>query len=61
MNSQINQYEECKGCLLNEGHVYKRQCMFQKSNEHQNCPCNICLVKSMCKSPCEEYSEYGKD
>jgi len=54
-------YEECRGCLLNEMHPEPKQCFVQKSDQHQNCPCNICLVKSMCINLCEEYSDYGRD
>ena len=52
----------CKGCkglvpLINGGNAM--QCMFSRTHPTDfmipNCPCQICLIKPMCLSGCEEF------
>jgi hypothetical protein len=42
----------CKGCSLDI--LINVQCSFISANEEDICPCTECLVKAMCKIPCEK-------
>lgn len=43
----MNDYK-CIGCNLNE-------CSFKKLYEIDECPCQLCLVKVMCKNICKSF------
>jgi len=44
----------CGGCIDYER--YHLTC--QKDNRDGNCPCTLCIVKSMCKEYCDDYFEW---
>ncbi len=43
---------ECKGCLI-EG-----LCGYKHAAKIKKCPCVICLIKGVCRSPCEGYTQF---
>ena len=49
----------CKGCNLKD-----RECVtnpiFKLQGIQYECPCQICLIKPMCKQPCDEFKMYTK-
>jgi len=52
---------ECKGCTIKHLHCLSSS-IFQEGERIYNCPCNICLVKSMCNtSYCDEFHQYSND
>ncbi len=55
---------ECEGCRsLNENYnpsciIMEKLIVVNKTSEKKsNCPCELCLIKPMCKHGCFEYSE----
>ncbi len=44
--------EGCWGCYTRD------MCKRAKHDESLNCPCKMCLIKSMCNTPCEEYKKF---
>jgi len=50
--------EMCQGCFSKMSYRWMTYCS-QLSIEHRDqCPCVICLVKSMCNITCEDYSKF---
>lgn len=54
--------EGCKGCTLTRkrgGHYsgcsIRLYCSLKKVN---SCPCQTCIIKVMCTTPCESYNNY---
>lgn len=45
-----NLYGDCDSCLTNKG------CSFK--NVSHKCPCNICLVKTLCNHFCDNYKDF---
>ena len=43
----------CEGCTS-----YDRTCRGDKSTSNIACPCQSCLVKTMCHKPCEEFKAF---
>ena len=58
--------KECKGCLMitsctilaTKIGIGTKHALDVVAELH-NCPCNQCLVKSMCLNPCDEYAEFS--
>jgi len=54
------QHNHCTGCRSSQ----QQCCIIEKLKvdgflkEIVNCPCGICLVKSMCKNGCDDYIFY---
>ena len=46
--------ENCKSC--NE--FNNSRCPFVNYNKHNECPCTVCLIKTMCKKPCEAFDKF---
>jgi hypothetical protein len=51
-------HDECKGCYT---YMYRIKNYPDEENacdplEIKNCPCRICIVKSMCNSECKDYT-----
>lgn len=44
---------ECTGCVFDKG-----VCILQENLSEYDCPCQICLVKSMCSGVCKDFSDY---
>lgn len=44
--------ENCKGCLI-EG-----LCGYKHVAKTKKCPCGMCLIKVVCKTACEEYTQF---
>ncbi len=54
---------ECEGCRsLNENYnpsciIMEKLIVVNKTSEKKlNCPCELCLIKPMCKTGCSDYS-----
>jgi hypothetical protein len=48
-----NNNELCIGCR-----DFEYECAWEELNTIDSlCPCNICLVKSMCQNNCDDYSK----
>ena len=47
----------CKGCLTKNAmkEFEPKKCLIVSNAPNRNCPCQTCLVKSMCTSQCQEY------
>ncbi len=46
----------CKGCYLKQKEsLYK--CIIN-NEENKNCPCSICLLKGICKTPCDSFINF---
>lgn len=53
-------YEKCKGCAVYEGNGYI--CYFIVKNKYKECPCQTCVVKTMCTTDdCPIFGEYCKE
>lgn len=51
----VNDKKGCKGCSMLE---VMDICVFNPMYKNRSeCPCQICLIKSMCKSSCEEFDK----
>ena len=48
----------CEGCetYLTKGGY--NDCSFHVDNQEGTCPCSYCIVKMMCKIPCDPYEEW---
>lgn len=42
----------CKGCLI--GNL----CGYKSVAKTKKCPCRMCLIKVVCKTACEEYTQF---
>lgn len=52
--------DNCKGCRSN--HIYnKGGCNWREYNQNGDCPCVLCIVKSMCNDPCDPYDDWQGD
>lgn len=52
--------EICKGC---KSIIQFHSCIVPPIKNGKICPCSICLVKTMCNEPCEEFkihADWGK-
>lgn len=53
----------CEGCRSRDRHcnirIYMRFAMEEATSNVSKCPCGICLVKGICKCPCEEYLSFS--
>jgi len=47
----------CKGCA---GFEIKSNCQLINTNKDKDCPCKVCLIRSMCIDTCNEYKAYAK-
>ena len=58
--NKMNKHQECKGCNSN----MSDNCNTSPSFKHEDinricyCPCQICLIKSMCNEPCNKSHTY---
>ena len=52
-----NKYTGCKGCLNDVVHMACSRDMYDSSL----CPCQICLIKGICRDICEEYNQFRKE
>ena len=43
----------CEGCAS-----YGQTCRGDKSISNTSCPCQTCLIKTMCIRPCEVFEEF---
>lgn len=46
----------CKGCA---GFEIKSNCQLIIGNRDKDCPCKVCLIRSMCIDTCKEYKVYA--
>ena len=55
-----NDRKDCEGCYIKE--ISKTgNCAFTPINKDGvYCPCQTCLVKTMCKTGCEEFGDVHK-
>lgn len=51
--------ENCKGCL-SESTCNAINTMNRVGFDPNNCPCGTCLIKGMCSTLCDDYSEHAK-
>ena len=47
----------CEGCWT-YNIVKKPRCKHIPMKDNKQCPCSICLVKTMCNKVCEEFAIY---
>ncbi len=57
MSGKQNTIKGCEGCLTKEvcedgGKPY------YKEKYNIKCPCGMCLIKVICKDPCEDYLDF---
>ncbi len=52
----------CEGCRSIDRQctlrIYVRYAMEETTSKIGNCPCGTCLVKGVCRSPCEDYMNF---
>lgn len=51
----------CEGCAtyVDEGMTWMdHYCPYKIYNKNGECPCVICLVKCMCKTPCKHFDYF---
>jgi hypothetical protein len=51
----------CKGCLVyvapsRQEHPSVNCSMSTQNKKDGNCPCTLCIVKTMCMDPCDSYN-----
>ena len=61
----INKYRHCIGCV---SYISKDEAYISKDKECKYvfvmpnvCPCQNCLIKTMCHKPCDSFKEYYAD
>jgi len=59
MSKQETNYKECNGCKSNETECALKPYFIDNQGNKRVCPCSICLVKGICKAPCDDYNLYG--
>ena len=53
--------ENCRSCIEFQSDDFSSlslRCDLIDYNKHNECPCTFCLVKSMCKIPCNDYKKF---
>lgn len=52
--------EDCLSCESSgmDAKIGERFCLRIDNPNSKNCPCHICIVKSMCGDSCEDYRIY---
>ena len=53
-----NNNEICIGCPINNDDIGILSCGLITTKDNKQCPCTICLVKTMCNAACEEFKDY---
>lgn len=54
----MKNHEECQGCLLKQSiPLYK--CTIKE--DAIKCPCQLCMIKGICRNPCESFIEFLLD
>jgi len=46
----------CKGCM---SIIQFRTCTVEPIKNNKHCPCSLCLVKTMCSEPCEDFKKHA--
>ena len=58
----MNKLKECKGCnIVNKECILNPSFKEKDSNHTHYCPCQICLIKCMCKECCNNFKIYSTD
>ena len=52
-----NYNESCRGCVYYKYKVEILKCTKNRKAGYQ-CPCSICIVKTMCRKDCDEFSVF---
>jgi len=51
-------YKECSGCAIINKCTIRPSCIYEAYTVE--CPCLICIIKTMCTESCKLYNEYCK-
>lgn len=64
LRDDTDQHPLCKGCIntdFNNGLFAMLTCKLIPIQNNKQCPCSICLVKSMCGSYCTDFGTFWRD
>jgi hypothetical protein len=52
-----SQYPKCKGCYFTLNNILEEDFCVNVDLIYHNCPCQKCLIKTVCDTECKEYEK----
>ena len=50
--------DHCVGCISYIASKYDLYCLYSRYSTNGECPCSECVIKVMCKDPCNEFENF---